>query len=66
MRLKADIKLESEPYSDIFAPIDLDHGIPSTGDELLVADVLYTCLRRRFEYDASGKLKRVAIIVARL
>jgi len=65
MRIKADIKLESEAYSDIFAPIDLRDGIPNQGDELLIADVLCTCARRRFEYDAAGKLKRVTLYVTR-
>jgi hypothetical protein len=65
VRLKVEIKLESEPYSDMFPPIDLAHGIPSAGDELLLSDASYTCTRRRFEYDAAGRLKSVAIFVRR-
>jgi len=49
----------------MFPPIDLAHGIPSSGDELLLSDVSYTCTRRRFEYDAAGRLKSVAIFVKR-
>jgi hypothetical protein len=65
MRLKVQIKLESEHYSDMFAPIDLAHGIPNAGDELVLADVPYTCTRRRFEYDGAGRLKSVTIFVKR-
>ena len=65
MRIKADLKLESEAYADMFAPIDLANGVPSPGDELLIDDVLCVCSRRRFEYDASGRLKRVTLFVAR-
>jgi hypothetical protein len=65
MRLKVEVKLESEPYSDMFPPIDLAHGIPSAGDELLLADASYTCTKRRFEYDDAGRLKSVAIFVTR-
>ena len=65
MRLKVEVKLEAEPYSDMFPPIDLAHGIPNAGDELLLSDVPYTCTKRRFEYDAAGRLKSVAIFVKR-
>jgi len=65
MRLKVEIKLESEPYSDMFPPIDLAHGIPNAGDELLLSDLTFTCTKRRFEYDAAGRLKSVAIFVKR-
>jgi hypothetical protein len=65
MRLKVEIKLESEPYSDMFPPIDLAHGIPNAGDELLLSEAAYTCTKRRFEYDAGGRLKSVSIFVKR-
>jgi hypothetical protein len=65
VRLKVEVKLESEPYSDMFPPIDLAHGIPNAGDELLLSDVAYTCTKRRFQYDDAGRLKSVAIFVKR-
>lgn len=65
MRVKADIKLESEPYSDMFAPIDLSPTIPNRGDALILADVPCVCVRRQFEYDASGRLRAVTVFVQR-
>jgi hypothetical protein len=65
VRLKVAIKLESEQYSDMFPPVDLAHGIPNAGDELVLADVPYTCTRRRFEYDAAGRLMSVTLFVKR-
>jgi YD repeat-containing protein len=65
MRVKVQIKLESEPYSDMFAPIELAHGIPGDGDELVLADAEYRCTRRRFEYDAAGRLTSLTLFVRR-
>jgi hypothetical protein len=65
MRVKVDVKLESEQYADMFAPLDPAHGIPNAGDELVLADVAYTCTRRRFEYDVAGRLKSVTVFVKR-
>jgi hypothetical protein len=65
MRLKVEVKLESEQYSDMFAPVDLAHGIPNAGDEIVLDEVSYTCTRRRFAYDAAGRLKSVTIYVKR-
>jgi hypothetical protein len=65
MRPKAEIHLESGQYADLFPPLDIAHGIPGAGDELVLADVSYTCVSRRFEYDAAGHLKNVGILVKR-
>lgn len=65
MRVRVEIKLESEPYSDMLPPIDPGHGIPNAGDELVLADDTYVCTRRRFEYDLAGRLKSVMLFVKR-
>lgn len=68
MRVKVDVVLDStaeRQYSDMFAPIDLAHGIPNAGDEIVLDDVAYVCTRRRFRYDAAGRLNGVTIYVKR-
>ncbi|HEX3468432.1 MAG TPA: hypothetical protein VHT05_10170 [Candidatus Elarobacter sp.] len=68
MRVKVEVTLDSsteQQYADMFAPIDLAHGIPNAGDEIVLDDVPYVCTRRRFRYDIGGRLTGVTIYVKR-
>jgi hypothetical protein len=63
MRIRAEVHVEAEAYSDMLPPLDLSYGIPVAGDELVIGDVSYLCVRRRFGFDASGHLREVVLVV---
>ncbi|HEY4439552.1 MAG TPA: hypothetical protein VGN14_03810 [Candidatus Elarobacter sp.] len=61
MRIRAEAHVEGEPYADMLPPLDLTHGVPAVGDEVVIAEARYTCTRRSFGYDVSGRLKDVTV-----
>ena len=63
MRIRAEAHIEGEQYADMLPPLDLSYGVPAIGDELVIAETPYTCVRRRFGYDESGRLREVTITV---
>jgi hypothetical protein len=65
MRIRAEVHAVGEPYSDMLPELDVSGGVPAAGDELVIDEVEYTCVRRRFVYDEAGRPLQIALFVRR-